>query len=196
MIRSNALRSTVRSRTTGNAPTRHGSMVIVSPSLYLRMWIWQVVVPLNPPWATPLMTMLHVPQIPSRQSWSKAIGSSPFLISSSLTTSSISRNDMSGLTSRAGYVTMRPGLFASFCRQTWRVRFIGDLFVAPNRRLHLGELQRLLVLDGRLPEARILPGADVLVLGVISLGLAVGILELLAEMPAAGFVAGQGVERE
>ena len=40
----------------------------------------------------------HVPQMPSRQSESNAIGSSPFVISPSLTTSSISRNDMSGET--------------------------------------------------------------------------------------------------
>ena len=49
----------------------------------------------------PLMTTPQVPQMPSRQSWSKAIGSSPFWMSSSFTTSSISRNDMSGLTSFA-----------------------------------------------------------------------------------------------
>ncbi len=37
-----------------------------------------------------------MPQMPSRQSWSKAIGSSPFASKRSLTTSSISRNDISG----------------------------------------------------------------------------------------------------
>ena len=42
------------------------------------MWSWQAVVRGRGPWARPLMTMPHVPQIPSRQSWSKAIGSSPF----------------------------------------------------------------------------------------------------------------------
>ena len=42
---------------------------------------------------------LHMPQMPSRQSWSKATGSSPSRISCSLSTSSISRNDMSGETS-------------------------------------------------------------------------------------------------
>ena len=42
-----------------------------------------------------------MPQMPSRQSESNAIGASPFLISPSFTTSSISRNDMSGETSSA-----------------------------------------------------------------------------------------------
>ena len=49
------------------------------------------------PWATPLIISPHMPQMPSRQSWSKAMGSSPRVCSPSLTTSSISRKDMSGL---------------------------------------------------------------------------------------------------
>ena len=75
---------------------RQGSIVIVSPSLKLRMWSWQAVVARRGPWGAPLMTMPQVPQIPSRQSWSKAIGSSRFAMSLSFTTSSISRKDMSG----------------------------------------------------------------------------------------------------
>ena len=62
------------------------------------MWSWQAVVRVRGPWGRPFTTMLQVPQMPSRQSWSNAIGSSPFWVSSSLTTSSISRKDMSGLT--------------------------------------------------------------------------------------------------
>jgi hypothetical protein len=65
------------------------------------MWSWQVAVPWLGPWATPLIIRLHEPQIPSRQSWSKAIGVWPVSIRRSLTTSSISRNDMSGLMSLA-----------------------------------------------------------------------------------------------
>ena len=65
------------------------------------MWSWQVAVPGLGPWATPLIMRLQEPQIPSRQSWSKAIGASPRSCSRSLTTSSISRNDMSGLMSWA-----------------------------------------------------------------------------------------------
>jgi hypothetical protein len=44
MMRSKADRSTTRSRRTGNAVARQGSMVIESPSLKLRMWSWQAVV--------------------------------------------------------------------------------------------------------------------------------------------------------
>ena len=50
-----------------------------------------------------------MPQMPSRQSESNAIGSSPFAISPSLTTSSISRNDMSGETSLGRVVDQPPG---------------------------------------------------------------------------------------
>ncbi len=86
---------------TGNALARHGSMVIVSPSLKRRMCSWQTVVPRSGPCGMPLTTRLHMPQMPSRQSESKAIASCPLRISPSLTTSSISRNDMSGETSSA-----------------------------------------------------------------------------------------------
>jgi hypothetical protein len=71
-------------------------MTIVSPSEKRRMCSWQTVVSRSGPCATPLTMQPHVPQMPSRQSESKAIGSWPALIRPSLTTSSISRNDMSG----------------------------------------------------------------------------------------------------
>jgi hypothetical protein len=38
---------------------------------------WQTVVPFRPPWAMPLIRNPQEPQIPSRQSCSKATGSSP-----------------------------------------------------------------------------------------------------------------------
>ena len=101
MMRSSAPRSTTRSLITGKAFARHGSTTSVSPSVKLRMCSWQAVVRVRGPWGRPLTTMLQVPQMPSRQSWSNAIGSSPFCTSCSFTTSSISRKDMSGLTSRA-----------------------------------------------------------------------------------------------
>ena len=81
---------------TGKALARHGSSVSVSPSLKRRMCSWQTVVPGSGPCGMPLIRKPQVPQMPSRQSESNAIGSSPFAISPSLTTSSISRNDMSG----------------------------------------------------------------------------------------------------
>ena len=82
----------------GNAFARHGSTVIFWPSWKLRMWSWQVVVAERGPCGTPLMTSEQAPQIPSRQSWSMAIGSSPFSMRRSFTRSSISRNDESVLT--------------------------------------------------------------------------------------------------
>jgi len=63
------------------------------------------------------MTIPHVPQIPSRQSLSNAIGSSPFNSSSSFTTSSISRKDMCSLAS-VSYVTKPPRSDGDTCRQT------------------------------------------------------------------------------
>ena len=68
-------------------------MSITSPSLNDRMCSWQVVV-CSGPWATPLITSPHWPQMPSRQSLSNAIGSAPRMVSRSFSTSSISRNDM------------------------------------------------------------------------------------------------------
>ena len=50
---------------------------MVSPSLNWRMWSWQAVVPSLAPCGMPLMTIEQVPQMPSRQSESNAIGSSP-----------------------------------------------------------------------------------------------------------------------
>jgi len=118
MMRSKALRSTIRSLMTGKAWARKGSRVIASPSLKLRMWSWQVVVRSRGPWGRPLMTMPHCPQMPSRQSWSKVMGSSPLRMRSSFTTSSISRKDISVLMSLAAYSTKRPGSWAFFWRQT------------------------------------------------------------------------------
>ena len=81
----------------GNAVARHGSTTIVSPLLNLRMCSWHVAVPRCGPCAWPSIISEHVPQMPSRQSWSKTIASLPSLISCSLSTSSISRNDASSL---------------------------------------------------------------------------------------------------
>ena len=118
MIRSKAERSTMRSLTIGKAPARHGSITISAPSSNLRMWSWQVAVPRWGPWACPLIMSEHVPQMPSRQSWSNVIGSRPSLVSRSLTTSSISRNDMSSLMSGAGMVSNCPAASAPSWRQT------------------------------------------------------------------------------
>ena len=108
MMRSKALRSTTRSLITGKAWARHGSMKMVSPSLKWRMCSWHTVVARCGPWAMPLIISPHMPQMPSRQSWSKAMGRSPLMMSRSLTTSSISRNDMSVLMPGASYLTILP----------------------------------------------------------------------------------------
>ena len=138
MIRSKAPRSTTRSLMTGKAVARQGSMsmrVAVLEAAHVELAGGGARRAGRA--AAPLITTPHVPQIPSRQSWSKAIGSSPFWISPSLTTSSISRNDMSGLTSfgLVGDEAARVAS-ASFCRQTCRVRFILHCrsLVAPLRR--------------------------------------------------------------
>src|SRR6266478_7390900 len=95
MIRSNAPRSTTRSLITGNARVRHGSIHNSTPSGNERMCSWHVVVARCGPCGRPLITMPHAPQIPSRQSWSNAIGSSLRAKSCWFKTSSSSRNDMS-----------------------------------------------------------------------------------------------------
>src|SRR5215470_17666839 len=107
----------------------------------------------------------HDPHIPSRQSCENAIGSSPRSVRCSLTTSSISRNDMSGLTSGASYFTSDPGALAFFWRQTWRVSFM--LLVAPLAQRHVLEHQRLLVQARRRDIARVLPGRDVRELRIV-----------------------------
>src|SRR5262245_42907715 len=101
------------------------------------------------------MTSEQVPQIPSRQSCSNAIGSLPSDSSFSLTTSSISRNDISGETSIARCVSNFPSAFGLFCRQTWSVRFIG-LFVAPLGRRHFFVDDRFFVAD-RIAVAAMFP---------------------------------------
>ena len=94
MIWSKAARSTTRSFTSGKARARKGSTTMVSPSLKLRRYVWHVAMPWPGPCGLPLIVQEQVPQMPSRQSWANAIGSSPRFVSSSFTTSSISRKDM------------------------------------------------------------------------------------------------------
>ncbi len=68
------------------------------------------------------MTKPQVPQIPSRQSWSNAIGSSPFAHQPLVDdVEHLEERHVLGLTSGASYVTKRPSAVASFCRQTLRV---------------------------------------------------------------------------
>src|SRR5215813_12182065 len=136
------------------------------------MWSWQTVVPLRGPCGMPFTVSEQAPQIPSRQSLSKAIGSSPFSSSSSFSSSSISRNDMSGFTSTLGYVTRRPASCAFFWRQTWSVSFMeGDpasSLVGAGREVDELELERLLVEEIGLVVALPLPAGDVAELVVVA----------------------------
>src|SRR4051794_21014190 len=194
MIRSRARRSTTRSLITGNGSARHGSMTISSPSSNERMCSWQVVVT-SGPWASPLIISPHAPQMPSRQSESKATGSSPLPMSSSLRTSSISRNDMSSETSSSRYVAIAPGEALSAWRQILSpILMAQPSLVAP--RLQLDELvgEVLLVQHRRLTCTGPLPGCDVGVLLVVAQRLAVLGLRLGPEVAAARLAPVEGVD--
>ena len=102
-------RSTARSLSTGKARARHGSTVIVSPSRKLRMCSWQVVTPGRGPCGMPLIVIEHMPQMPSRQSWSKAKVSWPALMSCSLSMSIISRNEAEVGTAGSACSSKAPG---------------------------------------------------------------------------------------
>src|SRR5512138_810342 len=140
------------------------------------------------------MTREHMPQMPSRQSESKANGSSPRSINSSFTTSSISRKDMSSRTFLASQVTKRPGLLRSFWRQTLSVRFI--LLVAAGAHVDFFVDQRFLVEDGRFVRALVFPGGRISKVLVVAFGFAVRFLVLGSEMAAAGFVAVQRIQAQ
>ena len=85
----------MRSRRTGKAVERNGSTVIVAPSSNSRMIDLAGRRPGRGPCGMPSIVSEHEPQIPSRQSLSKAIGRLPSATSRSLRTSSISRNEAS-----------------------------------------------------------------------------------------------------
>src|SRR3954451_17832560 len=177
MMRSNALRSTTRSRMIGNARARHGSTTITSPSWNLRMCNWQVAVPSDGPCARPLIIIEHEPQIPSRQSWSNAIGSRPSAISCSLTTSNISRNDISALMSCASISSNEPGASGPAWRQTRSLTSMVTerpfrLLVTALREVDVLELERLLVERRCVADAGELPRRDVREVGVVAQRLA------------------------
>src|SRR5581483_11095165 len=160
MIRSRALRLTTRSRTIGKAAARHGSISMTSPVVNLRMWSWQVAVPSWGPWAWPLIIIPQEPQMPSRQSCSKATGSWPALMSRSLSRSSISRNDMSSLTPAMSYSTIWPAAPGPGWRQmrSFRSRV---LTCSSAGEVDVVEGQRFLVEDRLGAGAGVLPGGAV-----------------------------------
>src|ERR1035437_5899620 len=126
------------------------------------------------------------------------MGSSPFLMSPSLTTSSISRKDISVLMSFAAYSAKWPASLAFFWRHTWRVRFrcfsiVGSSLVASGRQVDVLELQRLDVAEGRSAVTLMLPGGDVAVVLVVAQRFAVGGLPFLAEVGAAALASRERV---
>ena len=97
--------------------------VIVSPSLKRRMCSWQTVLPRSGPCGMPLTTSPHVPQMPSRQSESNAIGSSPlrdqpFVDDVEHFEERHVRRDALGAVRH-----QLPGAVGPACRQTSRFRF-------------------------------------------------------------------------
>src|ERR1035438_5138573 len=79
---------------------------------------------------------------------------------------------------------------------SWKLALLGwaDSFVAAGAHVGFFIDERFLVQGGRLVRALVFPGGDIREVLVIPLRLAVGRLELLAEMPAAGLAAVQRVQ--
>ena len=142
---------------------------------------------------TPLITRPHVPQMPSRQSESKAIGSSPRAMSCSLTTSSISRNDMSGETSRPRSPPGGPGRWGPPAARPGGSASLASCSSAASARRSRSAAAPV---QGRRPCRRAFPRRHVREALVVALGLALGRLVLLAEVAAAGFATLERVERE
>src|SRR4051812_10223092 len=142
--------------------------------------------------------------MPSRQSWSKAMGSRPWATSRSLTTSNISRNDISGLMSVASMSSNAPGASVPAWRQTRSLMSMGSagpsevvrLLVAALREVHVLELERFLVERRRGADALELPCGDVREVLVIAQRFALFGLVLHPQVAAARLLAGEGVEAE
>src|SRR5215218_7329252 len=188
----------------GKARARHGSTTISSPSSNLRMCSWHVAVPSDGPCARPLIIIEHEPQMPSRQSWSKAIGSPPAATRRSLTTSNISRNDISGLMPVASMSSNAPGASVPAWRQTRSLRSmvlfgpfrISWLLVASLCEVHVLELERFLVQRRCAAHALELPRRDVREVLVVAQCLAFLGLVLHPQMAATRLLTGEGVEAQ
>src|SRR5215207_4987179 len=168
------------------------------------MCSWHVAVPSDGPWARPLIIIEQEPQIPSRQSWSNAIGSRPSASSRSLTTSNISRNDISGLMSVASMSSNAPGASVPAWRQTRSLLSMGSagpselvrLLVAALREVDVLELERFLVERRCGVDALELPCGDVREVLVVAQRFALFGLVLHPKVAAARLLAGEGVEAE
>src|SRR3954453_15027071 len=142
--------------------------------------------------------------MPSRQSWSNAIGSPPSAVSRSLMTSNISRNDISGLMSGASMSSNAPAAVGLFWRQTRSLRSIASvlcasvrgLLVVPLGEVDVLELELLLVQLGLGVHAGVLPRRDVREGVVVAQRLALFRLVLGAEVTPARLLTGEGIEAE
>ena len=73
----------------------------------------------------PLIIIAHEPQMPSRQSWSNAIGSLPLLDQPLVDhVEHLEERHVRGDVGRPGRSPSGRGSCRSFCRQTWRVSFM------------------------------------------------------------------------
>ena len=140
MMRSNAVRSTQRSLITGKARARHGSMWISAPSAKLRMCSWQGAIFGRGPCGCPLTTSPQVPQIPSLQSLSKAIGILPSFSNLLFNSSSISRIEASGETETLN-CSKSPIASVDSCRQIFKVKFMLVLVIIYNSLLLIQQTQ-------------------------------------------------------
>src|SRR5215207_8061455 len=156
------------------------------------MCSWHVAVPSDGPWARPLIIIEQEPQIPSRQSWSNAIGSRPSASSRSLTTSNISRNDISGLMSVPAWRQTRSLMSMGSAGPSELVR----LLVAALREVDVLELERFLVERRCGVDALELPCGDVREVLVVAQRFALFGLVLHPKVAAARLLAGEGVEAE
>ena len=132
----------------GNAAARHGSTTISAPLWNLRMCSWHVAVPRCGPWAWPSIISEHVPQMPSRQSWSNddrflALGDQPLV---EHVEHLEERRLVADLVDR-GSVSNRPASSGPSCRQIFSVmlvRLVVASLVAPGRaRWTVSYIERL-----------------------------------------------------
>ena len=126
MMESRAARSTTRSRTTGKAADRSGSIrSFVMPPKARRCCRHDGVFGTGP-WGTSFTVTPHAPHTPSRQSDSNEMGSRPCSASWSFNRSSSSRRLISGVASVTTWVSNRPSDVGPSCRQISSSTLIGS----------------------------------------------------------------------
>ena len=143
-MRSNDERSTIKSRMIGPCPPRFDNDGVTRRELAhmqlacCRSTFWAM--------CRPLIINEHVPQMPSRQSWSNTIASSPSSMRRSFKMSIISRDEASSVISSIVCVSNEPLVLGPSWRHTLRVRFFRVLVtcssVSGSGLPHKRDLQR------------------------------------------------------